>query len=127
MSDNANMRNIRVGKFGESCAAAYLLSIDYRIAERNYRCEHGELDIIAYDGDTLVFVEVKTRRTRRFGEPCEAVGIKKQRTIYDCATRYTVDNETECEVRFDVVEVIYRDSGTGYTADEVNHIIRAFC
>ena len=127
MSDNRNMRNKQVGRFGENCAVDYLVSIGYRIAERNYRCEHGEIDIVAYDGDVLVFAEVKTRRSRRFGEPCEAVGIKKQQTIYDCATRYTIDNDTECEVRFDVIEVIYSDSGKGFAADEVNHIRRAFC
>jgi len=62
-----------VGDYGEQVACAHLTDAGLEVLERNWRCDQGELDIVARDGDTLVFCEVKTRRSDRFGSPLEAV------------------------------------------------------
>jgi len=69
--------NADCGRIGETIAAGYLRLIGYRIIERNLRIGRNEIDIVAFDGDCLVFVEVKTRRNSRFGSAAEAVGRKK--------------------------------------------------
>ena len=67
----------RLGAFGERLAAAHLEAKGYRIRARNYRCREGEIDIVAQDGDTLVFVEVRTRRGDALGGPAESVTATK--------------------------------------------------
>ena len=62
-----------VGRYGEEVAARHLTESGWEVVARNWRCEHGELDIVAVDGDELVAVEVKTRTTATFGTPAEAV------------------------------------------------------
>ncbi|WP_258234293.1 YraN family protein [Brevibacterium oceani] len=71
------MRKQALGEHGEDLAAAFLEAAGLVIIERNFRCPRGELDIIARDGDTAVFVEVKTRRTGALGSPLEAVTASK--------------------------------------------------
>lgn len=93
-----------VGDRGEDAAAAFLERVGYRIAERNWQCRLGELDIVAWDGPVLVLCEVKTRRTRKAGSPEEAVGPTKQRRISRLAAAYISEHGLEPEsVRFDVV------------------------
>ncbi|HYX97629.1 MAG TPA: YraN family protein, partial [Geodermatophilus sp.] len=70
-----------LGARGERIAAAHLTDSGLRVLDRNWRCREGELDIVARDGDTLVFCEVKTRRAVGFGHPVEAVGHAKQRRL----------------------------------------------
>ena len=70
-----------LGNAGENLAAAYLENHGYRILERNYRCKQGEIDIIAQKCDVLVFIEVKTRRTLRYGTPGAAVDYKNSREL----------------------------------------------
>ena len=72
---------IRTGKQGEDLAAAHLADNGYRILQRNYRSVFGEIDIVAEEGDTLVFVEVKSRRSEAYGDAQLAVGPEKQRQI----------------------------------------------
>lgn len=97
-------------KIGENKAVEYLDRKGYRILRRNYRCRLGEIDIIAVDGDTLCFIEVKTRSSLRRGFPCEAVNGKKLmhigRTAEVYMSRYRHDLD---EVRIEVVEVLYRN------------------
>jgi putative endonuclease len=69
------------GDRGEDWAAAFLRKEGYCILERNYRCPLGEMDIIAREGKTIVFVEVKTRSSDRFGSPQSAIGPQKQRRM----------------------------------------------
>ena len=76
------------GDRGEDRAAAFLRRQGYRILERNYRCPLGEMDIIAREGKTLVFIEVKTRSTDRFGPPEAAIGSQKQRRMTAIALCY---------------------------------------
>jgi len=80
----------QLGKSGETTAVQYLKKNGYRILEQNYRTDLGEIDIIAKDKDTLVFIEVKARTSYRFGDPKYAVTQKKQRKISMVALSYLV-------------------------------------
>lgn len=94
-----------------------------RILDRNWRCDLGELDIIAESGDTVVFCEVKTRSSLRFGSPALAVGYAKQRKIRQLALRWLAGQERHWdELRFDVVTVL-RDPRGGA---QVEHLTGAF-
>ena len=75
------MSNLSVGKLGEKIAAEFLKKEGYKILEKNFQTRFGEIDLVAEDGDTLVFVEVKTRHTDKFGKPEESVTPVKIRKI----------------------------------------------
>ena len=79
-----------IGARREREAGAYLEGLGYRIVRYNFRCRTGEIDIIAWDGDCLVFCEVKYRAGLAKGHPLEAVGTGKQKTISRCASYYLV-------------------------------------
>jgi putative endonuclease len=97
---------LSLGKKGEDLAIAQLRVLKYKILERNYKCALGEIDIIAREKDTLVFVEVKTRTTRDFGGPAAAVNERKQRQLSKVALTYLNQKKiTEMPARFDVVAV----------------------
>lgn len=94
------------GDLGEETAADFLRRNGYDIIERNYRHRRGEIDIVASENGVLVFVEVKYRRSRRFGAPEEAVTPAKQELLRRTAEGYAVEREIgERECRFDVVAV----------------------
>jgi putative endonuclease len=96
----------RTGEKGEELAAAYLTEAGYRIIERNYRCVFGEIDIVAEEGNTLIFVEVKSRRSESYGDPQLAVGHQKQKKISKIALHYlSAKNLRHRPARFDVVAV----------------------
>ena len=100
-------KNQRLGKIGETAAYEYLQKENYIILEVNYRCKQGEIDIIAEDGEYLVFVEVKTRSSNFYGSPAEAVNFKKQQQICKAAHSYlTFNNKHDSNIRFDVVSII---------------------
>lgn len=101
------------GHFGEETAVAYLKQIGYLIIERNYRKRFGEIDIVAQDGDVVVFVEVKTRRSVRFGSPFEAVDRRKQKNMTRVALAYLDSHKLfDRSARFDVVAVmLHKESG----------------
>lgn len=82
------MNNRQLGTLGEDIAAHMIMERGYTILERNFRCKYGEIDIIATDGELIIFVEVKTRRTKRFGLPEEAVGQIKQNRLRQLAALY---------------------------------------
>lgn len=101
------------GKEGEALAARHLKKNGYKILERNYRTKLGEIDIIARDRDTLVFVEVKAKRSDRFGGPKEAVTFKKQQKISRIALLYLNEtNQNNIKARFDVVAILSSEDGT---------------
>ena len=107
-----DMRRIRTGRQGEDLAAGYLESAGYRIVERNYRCPFGEMDLVARDGETIVFVEVKSRRSDRFGPPQDSVGPKKQKKMSQIALHYLEQKQLHsCEARFDVIAVSLLPAG----------------
>ena len=100
------MSNKTLGDQGEAYAADYLRQNGYRILTRNYRTKVGEIDLIADDHGTLVFIEVKTRRSVRFGTPAEAVNYKKKQKIIQTAYWYLYEQRRENTIcRFDVLEV----------------------
>ena len=79
-----------MGRAGEKRAADFLKKKGYKILETNYKTHIGEIDLIVQDGDTTVFVEVKTRINDEYGAPSQAVNIKKQEKYYKVATEYLV-------------------------------------
>jgi putative endonuclease len=97
---------IESGGRGEDRAARALRERGYRLVERNFRCKQGELDAVAYDGDTLVFVEVRTRRDARFGGGASACGVTKQRRVARVAAAYVSLRRPRFDrCRFDVVAI----------------------
>ena len=101
-----DLSRIRTGEKGEELAVVYLQKLGYRILERNYRCPLGEIDIVAKDKDTIVFVEVKSRKTEEFGDPELAVGKTKQRKLTLISLYYLAQkNGSPVAARFDVVAV----------------------
>ncbi len=110
------------GAWGEELALRYLMRRGYELVERNYRTRYGELDLILRDGNTLVFVEVKLRRGTGFGDPLEAVTLRKQATIRALAERYLSEKEPDFDtLRFDVIGIL-----VGKGAPRVVHIEDAF-
>jgi len=94
------------GLTGEALAEIHLKQAGYRILERNYRTKLGEIDIIAKDRDTIVFIEVKTRRSEHYGSPKWAVTAKKKRKISMVALLYLKSTrQSQAKARFDVVSI----------------------
>lgn len=101
------MKRDKEGRLGERLARWRLMLSGYRIVEANYRTRYGEIDIVARHGEDLVFVEVKTKRSKDYGPPEEAVDRKKQRKIADMALMYLAERTggEDRPCRFDVVTV----------------------
>lgn len=100
-------RRRALGAAGEAQAAAWYEANGYVVVCRNWRCRDGELDLVVRRGRELVFVEVKTRTTDRFGTPAEAVTPVKQRRLRGLAARYLADTGTRAgDLRFDVVAIL---------------------
>lgn len=103
MSDHNRQR----GSTGEMLAARYLERAGYRILERNYQKRFGEIDLIVEKEGCLVFVEVKLRKSSRYGMPSQAVDFKKQQKIIKTAMAYLAQNHGfDREMRFDVIEIL---------------------
>jgi len=99
-----------VGRIGEDAAVSYLKDKGYVIIDRNYRRRFGEIDIVAEDKGVLVFIEVKTRKSERYGSPFEAVDFRKQQKMSIVALDYiSRHNKENCPARFDVVAVMLKD------------------
>ena len=116
--------NKAYGIAGEALAKKYLVSHGFRVLETNYKNKIGEIDIVAtthdkVHGKTLVFVEVKARKSRAFGEPSEAVNEYKQHKIRQVATGYLIQHNLyeNCNVRFDVIDIV---------GEDIKHIANAF-
>jgi len=108
--------NAAIGRLGETYAADFLVRQGYEILEKNYRKQYGEVDIIARDRDTLVFIEVKTRRSILYGLPHDAVDQRKQRQLSRIAQEYLVSRRMQdAAARFDVL---------GVTLDQQNRPIQ---
>jgi putative endonuclease len=105
-SQNMGDYRRRVGRRGEEVAVAYLKQQGYSILVRNWRCSAGELDIVAREGETLAFVEVRTRRGDRYGTPEESITPAKQAKLVELAQTYLQENNlTDQNWRIDVVAV----------------------
>ena len=97
---------LNIAKTGASVAVAHLNARGYEILEQNYRAVRGEIDLVAQDGDCIVFVEVKTRRSLKFGLPQAAVTAQKQRQISKVALAYLqTHNLFDAPCRFDVIAI----------------------
>jgi putative endonuclease len=102
----------RLGNAGEDAVAAWYETAGYRVIDRNWRCRDGELDVVVISGDTLVFCEVKTRASTRFGVPVEAVTATKQRRLRMLAARWLAEhNVRRRTLRFDVASVMRGTDG----------------
>jgi putative endonuclease len=101
-----------LGRFGEDTAAAHLEQAGLVLVERNWRCREGEIDIVALDGDVLVFCEVKTRSSGAFGSPAEAVSWVKLSRLRRLAARWLTEHPGSwVDLRFDVVSVLRTSDG----------------
>ena len=100
----------RIGRSAEIAAAAELGKRGYRIVGSNYRCRRGEIDLIAWEGGSLVFVEVRCKRTDAYGSPAESVTVSKRRKLIAAAESYLEEHPLDgAACRFDVVEVTTAD------------------
>jgi putative endonuclease len=100
------MERQALGIEGENLAVEEIERRGYAVLARRYRTRHGEIDIVARDGETVVFVEVKTKDTEEFGKAAEAVGVRKQQRIVSMAIDYLARNRlTAKPCRFDVVAI----------------------
>ena len=114
---------VETGMSGQVAAERFLEENGIKIITRNYRVRSGEIDLVAKDGDFIAFVEVKYRSSLRFGYPREAVTTHKQKQIKRTALHYiTRYSLTNCDFRFDVVEVLKLEGKLS-----INHIKNAFC
>ncbi|HUU52902.1 MAG TPA: YraN family protein [Candidatus Heimdallarchaeota archaeon] len=112
-----------LGRSGEDVATEYLKKKKYKIVDKGFRFLRGEIDIIAYDDETLVFVEVKTRKSTRFNQPEESVTPAKRKQLRRVAQGYLLRNHIQdVECRFDVLSLTF-DELEGYT---VKHFTDAF-
>ena len=101
----------KLGAWGETVAAEHLTAKGYDILERNWRCQRGEVDIIAQAGSQLVFVEVRTRRGRALGSPEEGLTRRKSQKLIELATIFVAELGREVDWRIDLVAVELDASG----------------
>lgn len=112
---------LSTGNQGEALASAYLTDLGYHVLAANYRHGKQEIDLVALDGNELVIVEVKTRSSRFFGNPEQAVDRQKQRFLIQAASGYLAQHNLTVETRFDVIAVLINENGT-----EIQHFKEAF-
>jgi putative endonuclease len=109
-----------VGRYGEDVAEAHVLGRGWQVIERNWRCRDGELDLVALDGDELVVVEVKTRRSTAYGHPAEAVTTAKLARVRRLAALWLAAHDVHpSSVRVAVVAVLL----TRGHAPQVDHLV----
>ena len=100
------MNASQLGQWGEDLAATHLEQAGHRIVARNWRCEYGEIDLVTRHHAVWVFVEVKTRRSQKFGSPQEAITSSKQRHLIDSARTYLAEHELDdVDWRIDIVAI----------------------
>ncbi|MFM7234272.1 MAG: YraN family protein [Flavobacteriales bacterium] len=113
--------NKKKGDWGEKVAASYLMAKGYSIVKRQWHYSRFEIDLIAQIGNTIVFVEVKTRFSRDYGEPWAAVNHSKQRKICRSADYYLRSFRVDSDPRFDIISIIHAEGST-----EITHLEQAF-
>lgn len=112
------MKKSDIGREKELYAAHYLESKGYKVVAKNYRTKFGEIDIVARQGDILVFIEVRSRKDDYFGKPQESIKRQKREKIVKTAVSFlTIYTEYYSSVRFDVISVVGND---------IEHIENAF-
>ncbi len=109
-----------VGRHGEDVAAAFVVRAGWTVLARNWRCPEGELDLVALDGDEVVAVEVKTRRSATYGHPAEAVTYRKLARVRRLTARWLREHDVRpASVRVDVIAVVLPARG----AAQVEHLV----
>lgn len=125
MKKSADEREIsahyKLGLHGERLACDYLTNTGYKVLHTRHRIEGIEIDIIALKDDTLVFVEVKTRRSDNLESPQDAVDIKKQHRMIRAANAYMQTSEQDVSIRFDIIAIV-----TNAHHSHIDHIEDAF-
>lgn len=117
------MNNRKLGTIGENHGAKYLKNKNYKILQLNFQCPYGEIDIVAKDKNTLVFVEVKTRRSTHFGKGMEAVNFYKQQKLRKTALYYINEKKPVfSSIRFDVIDILIQNEHE----IKIEHIENAF-
>ena len=114
-----------LGNKGEAFAAEYYRKLGFTVTAQNYTCRGGEIDIIAENGEYIIFVEVKTRSSNSLYSPAEAVDFKKQKRLTVAAMKYLSENETEKQPQFDVFEV-YTTNERIYKVNRIENAFEAF-
>jgi putative endonuclease len=113
-----------LGKRGEALAAARLAELSYELVERNYRCPAGEIDLVARQGDTWVFVEVRTRRGERFGTPEASITARKRAHMIAAAQHYLqARNLEDVPWRIDLVAVGMGATGNLLRVDVIENAV----
>jgi putative endonuclease len=111
-----------VGRYGEDLAARYLRTQGFVVLERNWRCESGEIDIVAREDDTLVICEVKTRRGLNYGTPLESITYRKLATLRKLAGRWLQTHQLRpAAIRIDIIAILF-DHNTPPTVDHVRGV-----
>lgn len=119
-----SLARVRLGQRGEQLAAERLAALGYDIVERNYRCPYGELDLVARQGETWVFVEVRTRRGARFGTPEESFTPRKRAHLIAAAQHYLQVHALEEEPwRIDAVAVALSADGRLQRLDVIENAV----
>lgn len=109
-----------LGKEGEQLAALFLEKKGYSILNLNYRFRHYEVDLIAKKGRMVVFVEVKRRKSKKFGYPEEFVNAQKKKNLKDCANHYMSQIPDLTPLRFDIISIYWPEEATEEEADIVH-------
>lgn len=115
-----------IGKSGEDRVAAFLRKNGFSVIKRNYQCRFGEIDIIAQNSEYIIFVEVKTRSEDFIVSPAESVNSAKQKRIMLTAEDYISKTFCNLQPRFDVAEVIVRETEDKRLSFSLNYIENAF-
>lgn len=114
----------QLGLKGEEAAAGYLKRSGYRVLNKNYSCRLGEIDIVALESDTLVFIEVRSRSSDEYGLAQESVTMRKQLRLRQLAWHYLkAEGKTGSSCRFDVISVLFDENGN---LKRLEHIENAF-
>lgn len=111
-----------LGKRGENIAKEYLLNLGYHILRMNWVYGKAEVDVIARQSDTLVFVEVKARTSVDYGQPEDFVNVKKEQQLEYAANAYIEDSGHQGEIRFDIIAIVFENKHIY----NINHIEDAF-
>lgn len=114
------MNKKELGDWGEALAVEHLLYLGYTILNLNWRCQYLEVDIIAKENNTIVFVEVKTRSSLNYGDPLLEISDKKYQRILNAAEQYMELLDDDFNLRFDIITIIR------YPVIKLNHIENAF-
>lgn len=121
-ADYQRLSTKQLGDLGEQLAADHLENHGQHVVARNWRCAEGELDLVTLDGNVLAAVEVKTRRSTRYGSPLDAINHHKARRLRKLLMVFVRDHEIRVQsVRIDAVAIVMPTAGSNQTAPEIAH------